>query len=150
MQCDLFIQEGARLGRTPAEVVSTCDITFACVSDPKAAKDVRIPSSPIMCGQENCLASLSPTPSPLPMSECLQHVGELNFPSGAIPHCEKYFCKLNQTSFDSEQRIKTRVPEICADEPCVFVLRPCSQILCLAVALFVCFHISSTVVILLN
>ncbi|XP_015282694.1 PREDICTED: protein sidekick-1 [Gekko japonicus] len=38
-QCDLFIQEGARLGRTPAEVVSTCDITFACVSDPKAAKD---------------------------------------------------------------------------------------------------------------
>ncbi|OWK11430.1 hypothetical protein Celaphus_00006884, partial [Cervus elaphus hippelaphus] len=31
--------EGARLGRTPAEVVSTCDITFACVSDPKAAKD---------------------------------------------------------------------------------------------------------------
>ncbi|KAF7239221.1 putative oxidoreductase GLYR1 [Varanus komodoensis] len=43
-KCDLFIQEGARLGRTPAEVVSTCDITFACVSDPKAAKDVRITS----------------------------------------------------------------------------------------------------------
>ncbi|KAM9209485.1 cytokine-like nuclear factor N-PAC isoform 3-T3 [Dugong dugon] len=43
-QCDLFIQEGARLGRTPAEVVSTCDITFACVSDPKAAKDVLGPS----------------------------------------------------------------------------------------------------------
>ncbi|PIO29746.1 hypothetical protein AB205_0217990, partial [Aquarana catesbeiana] len=39
-QCDLFIQEGAHLGRTPAEVVSTCDITFACVADPKAAKDV--------------------------------------------------------------------------------------------------------------
>ncbi|XP_038601702.1 LOW QUALITY PROTEIN: putative oxidoreductase GLYR1 [Tachyglossus aculeatus] len=38
-KCDLFIQEGARLGRTPAEVVSTCDITFTCVSDPKAAKD---------------------------------------------------------------------------------------------------------------
>ncbi|XP_070811464.1 cytokine-like nuclear factor N-PAC isoform X2 [Pituophis catenifer annectens] len=43
-KCDLFIQEGARLGRTPAEVVSTCDITFACVSDPKAAKDVLGPS----------------------------------------------------------------------------------------------------------
>lgn len=39
-QCDLFIQEGARLGRTPAEVVSMCDITFSCVSDPKAARDV--------------------------------------------------------------------------------------------------------------
>ncbi|KAM6424037.1 cytokine-like nuclear factor N-PAC isoform 6-T6 [Liasis olivaceus] len=37
-------KEGARLGRTPAEVVSTCDITFACVSDPKAAKDVLGPS----------------------------------------------------------------------------------------------------------
>lgn len=40
LQCDLFIQEGARLGRTPAEVASTCDITFSCVSDPKAARDV--------------------------------------------------------------------------------------------------------------
>uniref|UniRef100_A0A4W5MGV5 6-phosphogluconate dehydrogenase NADP-binding domain-containing protein n=1 Tax=Hucho hucho TaxID=62062 RepID=A0A4W5MGV5_9TELE len=39
-KCDLFIQEGARLGRTPAEVVSMCDITFSCVSDPKAARDV--------------------------------------------------------------------------------------------------------------
>lgn len=39
-QCDLFIQEGARLGRTPAEVASMCDITFSCVSDPKAARDV--------------------------------------------------------------------------------------------------------------
>ncbi|KAF0032155.1 hypothetical protein F2P81_014445 [Scophthalmus maximus] len=39
-KCDLFIQEGARLGRTPAEVASTCDITFSCVSDPKAARDV--------------------------------------------------------------------------------------------------------------
>uniref|UniRef100_A0A3P9P5E2 Cytokine-like nuclear factor N-PAC n=1 Tax=Poecilia reticulata TaxID=8081 RepID=A0A3P9P5E2_POERE len=38
-QCDLFIQEGARLGRTPAEVASMCDITFSCVSDPKAARD---------------------------------------------------------------------------------------------------------------
>jgi len=40
LQCDLFTQEGARLGRTPAEVASTCDITFSCVSDPKAARDV--------------------------------------------------------------------------------------------------------------
>lgn len=43
-QCDLFIQEGARLGRTPAEVVSMCDITFSCVSDPKAARDVSTPT----------------------------------------------------------------------------------------------------------
>ncbi|KAM9583812.1 cytokine-like nuclear factor N-PAC isoform 1-T1 [Trichechus inunguis] len=49
-QCDLFIQEGARLGRTPAEVVSTCDITFACVSDPKAAKDLVLGPSGVLQG----------------------------------------------------------------------------------------------------
>lgn len=46
-QCDLFIQEGARLGRTPAEVASMCDITFSCVSDPKAARDVSTSSTPV-------------------------------------------------------------------------------------------------------
>jgi len=49
-KCDLFIQEGARLGRTPAEVVSTCDITFACVSDPKAAKDLVLGPSGVLQG----------------------------------------------------------------------------------------------------
>ncbi|KAF2983447.1 hypothetical protein EK904_013608 [Melospiza melodia maxima] len=49
-ECDLFIQEGARLGRTPAEVVSTCDITFACVSDPKAAKDLVLGPSGVLQG----------------------------------------------------------------------------------------------------
>ncbi|KAM9583814.1 cytokine-like nuclear factor N-PAC isoform 3-T3 [Trichechus inunguis] len=43
-------QEGARLGRTPAEVVSTCDITFACVSDPKAAKDLVLGPSGVLQG----------------------------------------------------------------------------------------------------
>ncbi|XP_045398475.1 putative oxidoreductase GLYR1 isoform X4 [Lemur catta] len=50
VKCDLFIQEGARLGRTPAEVVSTCDITFACVSDPKAAKDLVLGPSGVLQG----------------------------------------------------------------------------------------------------
>ncbi|XP_029432523.1 putative oxidoreductase GLYR1 isoform X3 [Rhinatrema bivittatum] len=49
-KCDLFIQEGARLGRTPAEVVSTCDITFACVSDPKASKDLVLGPSGVLQG----------------------------------------------------------------------------------------------------
>lgn len=73
MQCDLFIQEGARLGRTPAEVVSTCDITFACVSDPKAAKDVRIPlpsASQVVAKRTGC----PPPLLPCTLSECL-HVG---------------------------------------------------------------------------
>ncbi|XP_058891301.1 cytokine-like nuclear factor N-PAC isoform X5 [Acipenser ruthenus] len=50
LQCDLFIQEGARLGRTPAEVVSTCDVTFSCVSDPKAAKDLVLGPSGVLQG----------------------------------------------------------------------------------------------------
>ncbi|XP_069590855.1 cytokine-like nuclear factor N-PAC isoform X2 [Ranitomeya imitator] len=49
-KCDLFIQEGAHLGRTPAEVVSTCDITFACVADPTAAKDLVLGPSGVLQG----------------------------------------------------------------------------------------------------
>ncbi|XP_068099585.1 cytokine-like nuclear factor N-PAC isoform X2 [Hyperolius riggenbachi] len=49
-KCDLFTQEGAHLGRTPAEVVSTCDITFACVADPKAAKDLVLGPSGVLQG----------------------------------------------------------------------------------------------------
>ncbi|XP_073884897.1 cytokine-like nuclear factor N-PAC isoform X10 [Macaca fascicularis] len=57
-------KEGARLGRTPAEVVSTCDITFACVSDPKAAKDVRTPSLPSATPghSQDCWLASSPPP----------------------------------------------------------------------------------------
>ncbi|KPP65229.1 putative oxidoreductase GLYR1, partial [Scleropages formosus] len=49
-KCDLFIQEGARLGRTPAEVVSMCDITFSCVSDPRAARDLVLGPSGVLQG----------------------------------------------------------------------------------------------------
>ncbi|KAL3053028.1 putative oxidoreductase GLYR1 isoform X2 [Trematomus bernacchii] len=49
-KCDLFTQEGARLGRTPAEVASTCDITFSCVSDPKAARDLVMGPSGVLQG----------------------------------------------------------------------------------------------------
>ncbi|XP_076852624.1 cytokine-like nuclear factor N-PAC isoform X4 [Brachyhypopomus gauderio] len=49
-KCDLFIQEGARLGRTPAEVVSLCDITFSCVSDPRAARDLVLGPSGVLQG----------------------------------------------------------------------------------------------------
>ncbi|XP_076000127.1 cytokine-like nuclear factor N-PAC isoform X7 [Genypterus blacodes] len=49
-KCDLFIQEGARLGRTPAEVASMCDITFSCVSDPKAARDLVMGPSGVLQG----------------------------------------------------------------------------------------------------
>ncbi|XP_069761750.1 cytokine-like nuclear factor N-PAC isoform X2 [Narcine bancroftii] len=49
-KCDPFLQEGAHLGRTPAEVVSTCDITLSCISDPKAAKDLVLGPSGVLQG----------------------------------------------------------------------------------------------------
>ncbi|XP_067859427.1 cytokine-like nuclear factor N-PAC isoform X2 [Heptranchias perlo] len=49
-KCEPFLQEGARLGRTPAEVVSTCDITLSCISDPKAAKDLVLGPSGVLQG----------------------------------------------------------------------------------------------------
>ncbi|KAJ4931885.1 hypothetical protein JOQ06_010323 [Pogonophryne albipinna] len=60
-KCDLFTQEGARLGRTPAEVASTCDITFSCVSDPKAARDLVMGTSGVLQGMRpgNCYVEMS-------------------------------------------------------------------------------------------
>lgn len=49
-KCDPFLHEGAGLGRTPAEVVSTCDITLSCISDPKAAKDLVLGPSGVLQG----------------------------------------------------------------------------------------------------
>ncbi|KAL0594801.1 putative oxidoreductase GLYR1 [Plecturocebus cupreus] len=42
--------EGACLGRTPAEALSTCDISFTCMSDPKVAKDLVLGPSGVLQG----------------------------------------------------------------------------------------------------
>lgn len=39
-QCKDFIDAGAEQGMTPSDVVSSADITFSCVADPQASKDV--------------------------------------------------------------------------------------------------------------
>jgi 3-hydroxyisobutyrate dehydrogenase len=39
-KCRDFVKAGAIKGQTPADVVSASDITFTCVSDPHAAKDM--------------------------------------------------------------------------------------------------------------
>ncbi|KAK6637604.1 hypothetical protein RUM44_008026 [Polyplax serrata] len=39
-QCDKFVAAGAELGMTPSDVVASADITFSCVADPQAAKDM--------------------------------------------------------------------------------------------------------------
>lgn len=128
MQCDLFIQEGARLGRTPAEVVSTCDITFACVSDPKAAKDVRIPSLPSASQVVARKAGWPPPLLPYSPTHARTHGVSVEFLiSGAISHCEGCLHKLNTDFFNSVQRIKmTRVSEVCIEmvphQPHVFLL----------------------------
>lgn len=41
-QCRKFIEAGASFGRTPSDVVENADITFSCVADPQASKDVRL------------------------------------------------------------------------------------------------------------
>ena len=42
VQCRDFVRDGAEHGSSPSEVVQACDITFSCVSDPTALKDVRL------------------------------------------------------------------------------------------------------------
>lgn len=37
-----FVEIGARSAHTPSDVIDSTDITFSCVSDPSAAKDVRV------------------------------------------------------------------------------------------------------------
>ncbi|CAG7717186.1 unnamed protein product [Allacma fusca] len=38
--CKTFVEAGAQQGMTPSDVITMSDITFACVSDPQAAKDM--------------------------------------------------------------------------------------------------------------
>lgn len=39
-QCRKFEEAGADIKLTPCDVIDATDITFSCVSDPQAAKDV--------------------------------------------------------------------------------------------------------------
>lgn len=40
LQCRDFVKAGADQGLTPSDVILAADITFSCVADPQAAKDV--------------------------------------------------------------------------------------------------------------
>ena len=39
-KCKDFVKAGAKEALTPSDVIAECDITFSCVSDPQAAKDM--------------------------------------------------------------------------------------------------------------
>ena len=39
-KCKDFVKAGAKEAMTPGDVIAECDITFSCVSDPQAAKDM--------------------------------------------------------------------------------------------------------------
>lgn len=41
-KCRKFEEAGAQVAPTPSDVIDSTDITFSCVSDPSAAKDVRV------------------------------------------------------------------------------------------------------------
>ena len=60
-RCDPLVEMGAAQGRTAAEVVAACDITFAMVSDPAAAE--------ALCfGPDGVLAGISPGKSYIDVS----------------------------------------------------------------------------------
>ena len=42
LQCRDFVKAGAEQGQTPSDVILAADITFSCVADPQAAKDVML------------------------------------------------------------------------------------------------------------
>ncbi|XP_063573169.1 cytokine-like nuclear factor N-PAC isoform X3 [Pongo abelii] len=100
-------KEGARLGRTPAEVVSTCDITFACVSDPKAAKDVivsrggRFLEAPVSGNQQlsndGMLVILAAGDRGLyeDCSSCFQAMGKTSFFLGEVGNAAKMMLIVN-------------------------------------------------------
>lgn len=39
-KCNKFMEAGAQFGRTPSDVIEAADITFSCVADPQASKDM--------------------------------------------------------------------------------------------------------------
>lgn len=49
-RCNDLVAEGALLGATPAEVVRTCDITFAMLSDPEAAQAAVFDDNGVLAG----------------------------------------------------------------------------------------------------
>lgn len=51
-KCGRFVDAGADEALTPSDVMERADITFSCVSDPNALKEVRFLLED--CGSENC------------------------------------------------------------------------------------------------
>lgn len=52
-RCTPVLKAGAKLGTSPADVVQTCDIIFACVSDPNAVRDIVIGNSGVLQGMSS-------------------------------------------------------------------------------------------------
>lgn len=48
-KCDEFVKVGAAHGLTPSDVIQVADITFACVADPKAAKEMVFGNCGVLC-----------------------------------------------------------------------------------------------------
>ncbi|KAJ4918928.1 hypothetical protein JOQ06_022199 [Pogonophryne albipinna] len=116
-KCDLFTQEGARLGRTPAEVASTCDITFSCVSDPKAARDLVMGTSGVLQGMRpgNCYVEMS-TVDPETITEISQwYQGYYEFirPEFVRGECNCFFLSARGTKITSGSSDLNRLHESC-------------------------------------
>lgn len=60
-KCKEFVEAGAKKAETPADVVMDADVTFSCLSDPKASKE-------IVFGPFGILAEMNPSKSFVEMS----------------------------------------------------------------------------------
>ncbi|XP_034241262.1 putative oxidoreductase GLYR1 homolog [Thrips palmi] len=48
-KCDEFVKVGAAHGLTPSDVIQAADVTFACVANPQAAKDMVFGNCGVLC-----------------------------------------------------------------------------------------------------
>ncbi|XP_060080079.1 uncharacterized protein LOC132559473 isoform X2 [Ylistrum balloti] len=81
LKCREFVKAGALKGNNPAEVIQRCDITFSCVADSTAVKDLVFGNSGVLQGitKGKCFVEMSTIDE-----ETMQDVGEAIMARGGV------------------------------------------------------------------
>ncbi|OWF45280.1 putative oxidoreductase GLYR1 isoform X2 [Mizuhopecten yessoensis] len=81
LKCREFVKAGALKGNNPAEVIQNCDITFSCVADSTAVKDLVFGNSGVLQGitKGKCFVEMSTIDE-----ETMQDVGEAIMARGGV------------------------------------------------------------------
>ncbi|XP_069129236.1 cytokine-like nuclear factor N-PAC [Argopecten irradians] len=81
LKCREFVKAGALKGNNPAEVIQSCDITFSCVADSTAVKDLVFGNSGVLQGitKGKCFVEMSTIDE-----ETMQDVGEAIMARGGV------------------------------------------------------------------